>query len=187
MSSYTLDAFLREVADAVAATPEGKSVTDPILDAMRRLVAAPYFLDDAMRRPSVKGPARHLLHRDPGRGFLVTAVVFAPGQATPIHDHAGFGVVGSLQGRLVASHYRRLDDGQTAGYASLAEVSRVLVSDSSFAVTRPGEEDAHRLENPYREPAVTVHVFAAETPQRRLYDLAQKTVIEADAEELLGV
>ncbi|MAJ28453.1 MAG: hypothetical protein CMJ92_03520, partial [Planctomycetes bacterium] len=42
---------------------------------------------------------RHLLHADPEDRFSLLALVWKPGQGTPIHDHPSWGVIGVLRGR----------------------------------------------------------------------------------------
>ena len=84
--------------------------------------------------------------------------------------------------------YRRLDDGLTPGYASINEVSRLLISESSSGVVRPPEESIHRIENPFREVAMTLHVFVAGGEEPSVFDPRAKTLIPAGAEaHLAGV
>jgi predicted metal-dependent enzyme (double-stranded beta helix superfamily) len=40
----------------------------------------------------------HLLHAEPDGSFSVVALVWRPGQATPIHDHVTWCVFGVIQG-----------------------------------------------------------------------------------------
>src|SRR5204863_6546142 len=120
----------------------------------RRLIAASFFLEDRHQLPSREGFARHLVHADPEGRFLVAAGVWLPQQSTPVHDHATWGVIAALTNRVLITGFRRVDDATTPGFASIGEVSRTLVSDTSIAAVRPPDEDIHRIENPFRDAAV---------------------------------
>ncbi len=49
---------------------------------------------------------QHLLHVSPSRRLSVVALVWLPGQATPIHDHVSWCVVGVYRGSERETHYR---------------------------------------------------------------------------------
>jgi len=48
---------------------------------------------------------RHLLHADAEDRFSLLALVWKPGQGTPIHDHPSWGVIGVLRGRMRFTNY----------------------------------------------------------------------------------
>ena len=175
-SSSSLDAFLREVGAVVAASTDPKTILDGVSDQLRRLLAGPVFLGEAHVKPDKSSINASVLHLDPQRRFVVTAVAWAPQQGTPIHDHADWGVIGAASNRLILTGYRREDDGATAGFADVAEVSKVLISENSFAYVRPPEDLITKLENPFRDPAVSLHVFGDTEPWQNMFDPPAKMV-----------
>ena len=185
MSAYTLENLIAETRDAVSGSTDARIVADAVGEALRRLVGGAFFPSEADLAPAKESFARHELYRD--SRVIISTAVWLPQQSSPIHDHQGFGVIAALSGRIIATTYRRADDGATPGFASLGEVSRVLVSEASFAMLRPPEESIHSLENTFRETAVTVHVFAAEADERNVYDTKAKSLLATAAPELLGV
>lgn len=68
-----------------------------------------------------RGVYRNLLfYEDPDYGFVVNALVKAPGDATPIHDHGPIWTLyGVLEGGERVVRYRRTDDGRDRDHAAL--------------------------------------------------------------------
>ncbi len=98
------------------------------------------------------------------------AVVWRPGQITPIHDHVTWCVTAVLQGTVYEELYRVSPDGrwlEQAGY-SRDEPGDV----SGFAP--PG--DIHQVRNYGSGVAISLHVYGADITRlgssvRRTYDL----------------
>ncbi|MGH3274048.1 MAG: cysteine dioxygenase [Streptosporangiaceae bacterium] len=112
----------------------------------------------------------HVLHAEPDGSFSVAAMVWRPGQITPIHDHVTWCVFGVLQGIEYEELYAVSADGRWmrevgAGQNLAGEVS-------GFAP--PG--DIHRVRNLGDGVAVSLHVYGADITRlgssvRRIYDL----------------
>jgi predicted metal-dependent enzyme (double-stranded beta helix superfamily) len=108
----------------------------------------------------------HLLHAE--TAFSIKALVWQPGQLTPIHDHIAWCAFGVMQGVEYETLYR--DDGD-----HLTEIGRVAnqVGDvSGFAP--PG--DIHRVHNTGDITAISLHVYGADLSAdgvsiRREYDM----------------
>src|SRR3954449_5342787 len=54
---------------------------------------------------------QHLLHVSSCRRLSIVALVWLPGQRTPIHDHVSWCVVGVYRGVESETHYRLVEDG----------------------------------------------------------------------------
>jgi 3-mercaptopropionate dioxygenase len=112
----------------------------------------------------------HVLHTEPDGSFSVTAMVWRPGQVTPIHDHVTWCVFGVLQGTEYEELYAVGADG-----SYLREVGRnenPAGEVSGFAP--PG--DIHRVRNIGTGVAVSLHVYGADITRlgssvRRVYEL----------------
>jgi len=127
--------------------------------AMRRLLLEGDFLPEEAKRPSEGRYARHLLHRDAQDRFVVAAMVWKPGQGTPIHDHDGtWGMLGMLQGGLEVVNYY-------AEGAELAAGAVPLRSDPPHAPRARHPDcvcacaDIHQVANKREETAVSIHVY----------------------------
>ena len=57
------------------------------------------------------GYCSHLLYAEPDGSFSVTALVWRPGQVTPIHDHVTWCVFGVIQGVEREERFALLGDG----------------------------------------------------------------------------
>jgi mannose-6-phosphate isomerase-like protein (cupin superfamily) len=112
----------------------------------------------------------HVLHVEPDGSFSVTAMVWRPGQVTPIHDHVTWCVFGVIQGVEYEELYALSEDG-----SHLSEVGRSqndCGDVSGFAP--PG--DIHRVRNIGADVAISLHVYGADITRlgssvRRTYDL----------------
>lgn len=112
----------------------------------------------------------HVLHVEPDGSFSVTAMVWRPGQITPIHDHVAWCVFGVVQGAEYEQLYTLAADG-----SHLEEVGRNqndVGEVSGFAP--PG--DIHRVRNHGQDVAISIHVYGADITRlgssvRRIYDL----------------
>jgi len=128
------------------------------------------ILTSAERAGDPAGYRSHVLHVESDGSFSVTAMVWRPGQVTPIHDHVTWCVFGVLQGIEYEELYALDADG-----ACLAEVGRNQ--------NRPGDVsgfappgDIHRVRNVGDEVAISLHVYGADiirlgSSVRRTYDM----------------
>jgi 3-mercaptopropionate dioxygenase len=137
---------------------------------LRRHLPGPDMLTPAERAGSPDDYVCHTLHVEPDCSFSVNALVWRPGQITPIHDHVTWCVFGVIQGVEYEELYRVSDDG-----SYLEEVGRNhnnLGEVSGFAP--PG--DIHRVRNFGDDVAISLHVYGADITRlgssvRRVYDL----------------
>src|SRR5215213_1425933 len=61
------------------------------------LRTADFLLPEQMA-PAADGYRQHILHVEPDGSYSIVSLVWLPGQATPIHDHVSWCVVGVHQG-----------------------------------------------------------------------------------------
>jgi 3-mercaptopropionate dioxygenase len=122
------------------------------------------------REGSPDGYVCHTLHAEPDGSFSVCALVWRPGQQTPVHDHVAWCVVGVLQGEEHEELFALRDDG-----TSLEQVAaRVNGSGDVSGFAPPG--DIHRVTNRGDGVAISLHVYGADIARlgnsvRRTYDL----------------
>jgi 3-mercaptopropionate dioxygenase len=112
----------------------------------------------------------HVLHVEPDGSFSVTAMVWRPGQITPIHDHVTWCVTSVVQGMEYEELYRLSDDGSW-----LEEVGRGRASPGEVTGFAP-PGDIHRVRNHGSDIAISLHVYGADITRlgssiRRIYDM----------------
>jgi len=140
--------------------------------ALARHLPSPDVLTAAERAGDPASYTQHILHTEDSGSFSVVAVVWRPGQATPIHDHVTWCVVGVVAGNEHEELYG------LAGGPAGEHLVRIAVRDngtgsvSGFAP--PG--DIHRVRNTGAETAISIHIYGADISRlgssvRRRYDL----------------
>jgi predicted metal-dependent enzyme (double-stranded beta helix superfamily) len=119
----------------------------------RDLVPAAALVPDASRYRQT------VLHVDTDLAFGIAALVWLPGQATPIHDHRSWCIVGVLEGEETEERFAPLQHDDLAGGVQLV----------GSGLSRPGSVqtllpplDIHRVVNAGPEVAVSIHVYGVD-------------------------
>src|SRR5580700_3552603 len=116
-------------------------------------------LRDKLPEPPAILPAgyqSHLLYAEPDGSFSIAAMVWLPGQQTPIHDHVAWCVTGVLQGREHEEIFALTDGGRALALAARNDNPAGAVC--GFAP--PG--DIHRVRNTGDGVAISMHVYGAD-------------------------
>jgi 3-mercaptopropionate dioxygenase len=164
---------LAELVDSVRAVTRGRvtwaRAAALVAGQLREHLPSPGILTADQRCGDPDGYRCHLLHAEHDGSFSVVALVWRPGQATPVHDHVTWCVAGVIQGAEQEQQYRLTGDGwlEECGTA----VNRV--GDVS-ALAPPG--DIHLVRNAGDSVAISVHVYGTDVSRlrssvRRVYDL----------------
>lgn len=168
--AFGLQDYLHTIESILARQPSNRIITREVSLATKRLCADDRWLEERFRVGHPDCYTRHLLHRDPRNRFVVLALVWQPGQMTPIHDHSCWGVMGLLQNSLEEVCYERLDDGKRANFAEL-EQSRVTdVGQGGVAYLLPPFEEIHRIGNTSSQPTISLHVYGRDLDEVNVFD-----------------
>jgi 3-mercaptopropionate dioxygenase len=154
------DSLLRPIRAAVRRGLGWAKTADLVADALRASLnpdpdpAA--ILPAPLRRGDPSGYQSHLLYAEPDGTFSVSAMVWLPGQQTPVHDHVAWCVTAVLQGREHEEIFA-LDSG---GQALRRTARNVNPPGSVSAFAPPG--DIHRVRNTGSTVAISMHVYGAD-------------------------
>ena len=131
-----------------------------VQERLTSLLSCPEALLPEDREPWQDRYRPHLLTVAPSRRFSVMALVWTPGQVTPIHDHICWCVVGVLEGleREQRFHLWRDD----AGNQWLTEASDDFVVPGEVSRLTPPEENIHLVRNAGSELAISLHIYGAD-------------------------
>lgn len=155
-------AALCELIAAVRRIVRGESdaarTSQAIADLLSPYLQMPDLLTDAQKTPDECAYCRHILHVESDGSFSLVALVWLPGQDTPIHDHVSWCVVGVHQGEEDEISYRLAGD--EADRHLLVTGHSVNAIGSAVALTPPG--DIHRVRNSCDGVAVSLHVYGAD-------------------------
>ena len=151
-----LEQFVANLQSLVAQTDESQPDFWPRLgQAMRALVAQDDWLPDAMAQPHPQFYQQYCLHADPEDRFSVVSFVWGPGQATPIHNHTVWGVIGVLRGAEVEQPYSL---GANGVAVPVGEPHRLQTGDVGFVSPTLG--DVHRVSNAYADQvSISIHAY----------------------------
>jgi len=129
---------------------------EAVAQVLERRVTEPDLLDGIDYPGSPDRYTRHLIYAGPG--FSILALVWRPGQMSPIHGHRSWCALGIRQGKLVETSFLRGGSGGAAGSRLTLESCRQL--DPGMISHSDGAEDHyHRVANLGVETAVSIHVY----------------------------
>ena len=137
---------------------------------LRQRLPGPQILTPGERTGDPACYQSHLLHAETEGSFSIVAMVWRPGQVTPIHDHVTWCVSGVLQG----TEYEEIFALRPGGMA-LTEVARNASGTGDVSGFAP-PGDIHRVRNHGHDTAISMHVYGADISRlgssvRRIYDL----------------
>ncbi|AMP14912.1 cysteine dioxygenase [Collimonas pratensis] len=152
---------LRHFVTAFAALLDSKPPEVQILRdggaLLRQLIAVDDWLPDAYALPQPERYQQYLLHADSAERFSIVSFVWGPGQATPIHDHTVWGLIGMLRGAETSQAYRYTQDGRLQ-----ASGAAVKLTPGAVELLSPGLGDIHKVHNTLADSvSVSIHVYGA--------------------------
>ncbi len=143
-----------------------------VADLLRPCLGSDELLAPGQMAPGGENYRQHILHVEPDGSFSIVSLVWKPGQATPIHDHVSWCVVGVHKGEEHETIYDRIVEGDAAHLVVAGHA--ISPVGSVAALVPPG--DVHQVENGGQELAVSLHIYGANiavlgSSIRRRYDL----------------
>ncbi len=151
---------------------------------LRGLIAQDDWLPAQFAAPDPARYRQYLLHCDGAERFSVVSFVWGPGQATPIHNHTVWGLVGVLRGAEISQPYRRSANGLEP------DGPEHRLARGAVEAVSPSVGDIHRVTNALTDaPSVSIHVYGANigAVQRATFhaDGAQKRFISGYSNSVL--
>lgn len=152
----TLRRLTRSLDALVAANTDSHAIAARV-----GMLLPPALSDSSLLEPRHCEPAddhyrQHLVHVHPAGRYSIVALVWKPGQATPIHDHRCWCVVGVWRGLERETSYELHDD---AGSPYLVTRGSATAEPGEVSVLVPPDEDIHRVENCGTGLAISIHVY----------------------------
>lgn len=180
-STPVMTSLIAAIRGIVASRHDPERTATAVAAVLAPALAHDDLLDPAQCEPDPANYRQHLLHVEPDGSFSIVALVWLPGQATPIHDHVCWCVVGVHRGEEFETRYapRGADGAQWLVEAGTA----TNPGGSTAALVPPG--DIHRVANAGAGLAISLHVYGADigvlgTSVRRRYDLEVRPADLAD-------
>jgi predicted metal-dependent enzyme (double-stranded beta helix superfamily) len=159
-------ARLRDALDAAFATvPDGADPSrsqDGQFARLMRAALAQAIAEDTLLTPAQCEGApncyrRHLLIADPQGRYAAAALVWQPGQASPVHGHHTWCGYAVLEGVLQETQYSWNETADCA--CALRTQARAA---GAVSYVRAGLSAIHRLANAGSRPAISLHVYGVQ-------------------------
>ena len=152
MDSHPFEAFVSD-AEALIDDPHA------IAKRLKTLLDADGWLAPEHQLPGRDTYRQHLLHVSPSRRLSVVALVWLPGQCTPIHDHVAWCVVGVYRGVESETHYRLVTrDGQRR----LEPVGTFQARAGHVEALVPPADNIHSVAAAGTGKTISIHVYGAD-------------------------
>ena len=178
MSGYGLEEFIADCHAAAAAHCEPADCVVAAAPLMERLLESDRsFLKPAHFRSDPERYARNAIYIAPDEHMSLFALVWLPGQWTPVHDHGTWGVVGVLRGMLEERSFMAIDGEITSDHGiRLKRGGVILLKEGSISSFVPNPDHIHMTGMPAtRQMAVTLHLYGRNMNSFHIFDVEHGT------------
>jgi predicted metal-dependent enzyme (double-stranded beta helix superfamily) len=173
-----LDRFIGDAHAVIADHEDAADRVTLIAPLMRRLLESDKsFLTAQHFRSDPDHYARNAIHIASDGSLSLFALVWLPGQWTPVHDHGSWGVVGVVQGLLEERAYMAVD-GQIAADTGirLRRGGVILLNPGAVTSFVPNPDHIHMTGVAAdRETCVSLHLYGRNMNSFHIYDVAAGT------------
>jgi predicted metal-dependent enzyme (double-stranded beta helix superfamily) len=145
-----LRAMIDDIADAARAPLAGRERV--VAAALARHLHEPGVLDGVSCPCDPARYTRHLLYADPNDEYAVVAIVWRPGQMSPVHGHRAWCALGIAAGLLTETFFELQGD-------QVRPVTCVARRAGDVSHAPPSREAIHRIANLGTEEAVSIHIY----------------------------
>ena len=178
MTSPALERFISQAVEHSRAQAEPADCVLALAPLMLDLIdQAGTFLEPQHYRSDLQSYTRNLVYDAADESLSLYAIVWLPGQWTPVHDHGSWGVVGVIEGVLEERSYVRLspDRGADADI-DLARGGTVLLRQGAVTSFVPNPDHIHVTGVPSKRPrAVSLHLYGRMMSDFNIYDVGART------------
>ena len=164
-----LEELVNAVRAVVSQQADWQRTARLVADELDRHLPTPEVLEPEQRIGHPESYRSHLLYAEPGGAFSIVALVWRPGQVTPIHDHVTWCVFGVIQGK---EHEELFELDEERG--CLLEAGAKTNGEGEVSGFAP-PGDIHRVRNVGKSTAISLHIYGTDVSRigssvRRYYD-----------------
>lgn len=156
--TQALEALIKEVRREVVAGGEAHEISSRVAACLEPYLSREDLLTAAQKEPDPEHYKQHVMHVEPDGSFSIVSLCWLPGQATPIHDHVSWCVVGVHQGLEEEISYRLERDGDEEWLTPTGKIN--ATPGMTEALTPPG--DIHEVRNAGDDQAISIHIYGAD-------------------------
>jgi 3-mercaptopropionate dioxygenase len=155
-ASAPLTRFTEAMDRAVAASNDPSALAKQASVELADLLSHPEAIGAEHRVSSDDCYRQHVVYVHPEGRYSLVALVWQRGQATPIHDHRCWCVVGVMEGEEEERRYRLVEHD---GESMLVLTDTELHGPGAIASLVPPEENIHLVSNSSGELTLSLHVY----------------------------
>ena len=157
-TDFTGSKELVAMLDEAVASQDTNQVIEAVKEGLCRLIRDERMrLPEELTKPSDESYARRLLYKDPEAAYEVIAMIWGPGQGTPLHDHCGIWCVdGVLPGQVAVTQYDLLE---RDGERFLFRAQQTVHAGVGTAGSLIPPFEYHTIRNDRPDPSITIHVY----------------------------
>lgn len=155
LNTARLHQFLADLTRLMDSSPPEQELLAQAKHLLYPLLRNDDWLSPDLAQPHPKHYQQFLIYADPQDRFSVVSFVWGPGQATPVHDHTVWGLVGMLRGSESCQPYSRMSDGRwvPAGF-------QVDMLPGDIEAVSPRIGDVHKVWNALPDQvSISIHVY----------------------------
>jgi predicted metal-dependent enzyme (double-stranded beta helix superfamily) len=154
-SLRSLRVFIVSLTDLIRSNAAESEIHEAGSVLLANLVREDNWLPDVYCQPDPTHYRQHLLHCDGQEQFSVVAFVWGPGQATPVHNHTVWGMVGMLRGAEVSQRYSVVEGGRL-----LCDGVARRLEPGDVELLSPSNNDIHKVANAYADrTSISIHAY----------------------------
>ena len=173
-NGYALEEFISDCQGRIADCNGPADCVEAIAPLMQQLVSGPKdFLKPEHFQFDPEHYARNEIYVAPDESLSLYALVWRPGQWTPVHDHGSWGVVGVVRGILEERSFVRTDghDDRATGI-TLLRGGMLLLAEGAITSFVPNPDHIHVTGvADDREEVVSLHLYGREMSGFNVYDV----------------
>jgi 3-mercaptopropionate dioxygenase len=173
-----LAGFIANCESIIAAKEKTADRVTIIAPLMQQLAAhADQFLSADHMRSEAQHYARNAIHIAPSGNLSLFALVWLPGQWTPVHDHGCWGVVGVVRGVLEERSYMSTSGDISAdSNIRLKRGGVILLNPGSVSSFVPNPDHIHMTGvAKVREACISLHLYGRNMNTFHIYDVEAGT------------
>jgi predicted metal-dependent enzyme (double-stranded beta helix superfamily) len=166
-ADYTLSQLVADLDRITREETSGEVIARKVAPLVGELVKHPESIPERFRGRGPGGDrGRWILHRAPT--FVVTSVVWRPGDRAGAHNHHTWGVIGVVDNQIEETRYAARAPGGAARPLEVRSVTRYGAGDVSCLI--PDSDEIHAMHNPTDRDTLEIHIYGKD-----LYGLPRET------------
>lgn len=177
-SSSALHNFISQAAARSGTQSDPADCVLALAPLMLELIdSARGFLEPRHYQSNAGAYSRNLIYDAPDQSLSLYALVWLPGQWTPVHDHGSWGVVGVVEGVLEERSYVRTSPDRGADQdIQMLRGGVILLGHGSVTSFVPNPDHIHVTGVPPERPrVVSLHLYGRMMSSFNTYDVAAGT------------